>query len=69
MATVADTVLVPMQDVLGEGTEARMNLPGRPSGNWQWRFRKEQILPEHSRRLREFAEIYERLPLPDHSGF
>ena len=60
MASVADTVLIPMQDLLGEGTVARMNLPGRPSGNWQWRFRKEQLLPEHARRLREYAENYER---------
>jgi 4-alpha-glucanotransferase len=63
MASVADTALIPLQDVLGEGTGARMNLPGRPSGNWKWRFRKEQILPEHAWRLRKFAELYERLPL------
>ena len=64
MASVADTVLIPIQDVLGEGTGARMNLPGRPSGNWQWRFRKEQLLPEYVWRLKEFAELYDRLRLP-----
>lgn len=32
LASVADTALIPMQDVLGLGGEARMNLPGRPGG-------------------------------------
>jgi 4-alpha-glucanotransferase len=35
--SVADTAIVPMQDVLGLGSEARMNTPGRSSGNWEWR--------------------------------
>ncbi len=38
MASVADTVLFPLQDVLGVGSEGRMNLPGSSSGNWRWRF-------------------------------
>ena len=38
LASVADTVIIPLQDVLGLGSEARMNLPGRASGNWRWRF-------------------------------
>ena len=41
MASVADTVLFPLQDVLGLGSEARMNTPAVPSGNWRWRFRAE----------------------------
>ena len=43
MASVADTVLFPLQDVLGVGSEGRMNLPGSSSGNWRWRFRGEQL--------------------------
>ena len=43
MASVADTVLFPLQDVLGVGSEGRMNLPGTSSGNWRWRFRQEQL--------------------------
>ena len=39
MASVADTFIAPLQDVLDLGPEARMNLPGRPGGNWGWRFR------------------------------
>ncbi len=60
MASVADTVLFPLQDVLGVGSEGRMNLPGSPSGNWRWRFRAEALPPEISVRLKEMAETYER---------
>ena len=60
MASVADTVLCPLQDVLGVGTEGRMNLPGSPSGNWRWRFRAEALTPAIRDRLRQFTETYER---------
>ncbi len=45
MASVADTAIFPLQDVLGLGSEARMNLPGRLGGNWRWRFRAEALTP------------------------
>ncbi len=51
LRTPANTAIVPLQDVLGLGTEARMNMPGRPWGNWQWRFRWEQLLPGIEERL------------------
>ena len=60
MASVANTVLFPLQDVLGVGSEGRMNLPGSSSGNWQWRFRRESLTPAISARLKELAETYER---------
>jgi 4-alpha-glucanotransferase len=60
MASVADTVLVPLQDVLGLGTEARMNLPGKPDGNWQWRFRAGALNTSQEQRLKELARIYDR---------
>jgi 4-alpha-glucanotransferase len=60
MASVADTVLIPLQDVLGLGSSARMNLPGRMGGNWKWRYAREQLRPEMARRLRRLAELYER---------
>ena len=40
---IGDAAVVPLQDVLGEGTEARMNLPGRPGGNWRWRFLRDAV--------------------------
>ena len=38
IASVAETAIIPVQDVLGLGSDARMNVPGRASGNWRWRF-------------------------------
>ncbi len=60
MASVADTVLFPLQDVLGIGRQGRMNLPGTSSGNWRWRFRSEQLTTEISGRLKQWAETYDR---------
>ncbi len=60
MASVADVAMFPLQDVLGLGSEARMNLPGTSSGNWRWRFTAGMLTPAHSQRLRELSVIYER---------
>ncbi|HEY9285828.1 MAG TPA: 4-alpha-glucanotransferase [Pyrinomonadaceae bacterium] len=59
-ASVADTAIVPAQDILGLGSEARMNLPATTSGNWAWRFRAGALTREHAARLRHFSELYER---------
>ena len=60
LASVADLAIVPLQDILGLGSEARMNLPARPGGNWRWRFSATQLTPEIAARLRELVEIYDR---------
>jgi 4-alpha-glucanotransferase len=60
MASVADTVLIPMQDILGLGSSARMNLPGRMDGNWKWRYEREQLRPEMTSRLRALTKTYAR---------
>ncbi len=60
LASVADTALIPMQDVLGLGSEARMNLPGRESGNWGFRFAPGQLTAAITRRLRDLVDLYER---------
>jgi 4-alpha-glucanotransferase len=62
LASVADTAVVPLQDVLGLGADARMNLPGTSQGNWRWRFADDMLLPEQTRRLRELTAIYDRIP-------
>jgi 4-alpha-glucanotransferase len=54
--SVADTAIVPLQDVLGAGSDARMNLPGRGHGNWRWRFAASELTPELRRRLRAITE-------------
>jgi 4-alpha-glucanotransferase len=60
LASVADVALYPLQDVLGLGTEARMNLPGRPEGNWRWRFRRDMLKPEWALRLKELVIDFDR---------
>lgn len=60
LASVADTAIVPMQDVLGLGSEHRMNRPGEASGHWEWRFRWEQVGPEHAARLAALSRLYGR---------
>jgi len=60
MASVADTVIFPLQDVLGLGAEARMNRPSTSSGNWRWRFREGELTPAILRRLGELTATYER---------
>jgi 4-alpha-glucanotransferase len=60
LSSVANLAIVPLQDVLGLGTEARMNLPGTSTGNWRWRFRPSALTPELAERLREMVECYDR---------
>jgi len=60
LASVADTAIIPMQDVLGLGTEARMNLPGTSRGNWRWRLQPGALSPELAKRLRELNQAYDR---------
>ncbi|NDJ84426.1 MAG: 4-alpha-glucanotransferase [Chloroflexi bacterium] len=52
--------IVPMQDVLGLGNDARMNFPSSERGNWQWRMREEHLTDEIKRRLTELTTIYGR---------
>jgi 4-alpha-glucanotransferase len=61
LASVADTAIMPLQDVLGLGTEARMNLPATTSGNWEWRYREAELTDKAAERLRSIAEIYGRV--------
>jgi 4-alpha-glucanotransferase len=60
IASVADTAIIPLQDVLGLGNEARMNLPGKVSGNWKWRYRAGALSGELSTRLHALVTLYDR---------
>ena len=62
LASVADTAIVPLQDALGLGSEARMNLPGQPTGNWRWRLEADLLTAEIRDRLRELTLVYDRAP-------
>ena len=60
LGSVANTVIIPMQDVLSLGSEARMNLPGRASGNWGFRFSWDQLTPDAVQRLKTLVRTYDR---------
>jgi 4-alpha-glucanotransferase len=60
VASVANTAIAPLQDVLGLGPETRMNLPNSTSGNWAWRFGDGILTADLSRRLRDLSELYGR---------
>ena len=62
--SVASLCVVPLQDALGLGSEARMNVPSREQGNWRWRFGLESLCPEVAKKLAALAEVSDRLPQP-----
>ena len=60
LASVADAAVIPLQDVLDLGSEARMNVPGAAEGNWRWRATAQQLQPAIADRLRELTWLYAR---------
>ncbi len=62
--SVANLAVVPVQDVLGLGSEARLNTPSIPSGNFLWRMRPGALTPALSNRLARLAEVTDRVPQP-----
>ena len=63
-ASVAYTAVIPMQDLLGLESHARMNLPGTTQNNWQWRVSADQITPELAARLAHLTSLYGRAKQP-----
>jgi 4-alpha-glucanotransferase len=60
LMSVADLALIPIQDILGLGVEARMNLPSTPTGNWEWRLTTLNFVAEVKHKLREMVHLYGR---------
>jgi len=60
LASVANTVLIPLQDILGTGSDTRMNTPGKSSGNWAFRFSWDQLTPDLTARLATLVKTYDR---------
>ena len=60
--SIANMAIVPYQDLLGLGTDARMNFPGKPDGNWGWRYRPEALNREVGDRLKTMTYISGRAP-------
>jgi 4-alpha-glucanotransferase len=61
LQSVAKIAILPMQDVLGLGSEARMNLPAGKNGNWCWRMRPGQIGARLAEKLRKLTETCGRV--------
>jgi 4-alpha-glucanotransferase len=59
--SVAGVSMMPLQDVLGLDSSARMNTPGRAEGNWGWRYPADALTDELAERLRVSTELYGRL--------
>ena len=60
-SSVADMAIVPMQDLLGLDSKARINIPSTTGGNWQWRATPEQIDNKLAKKLHRCMEMYARL--------
>jgi 4-alpha-glucanotransferase len=61
-SSVAQLALIPLQDALNLGSEARMNFPSRPDGNWEWRFSSDALTPQRAAWLKHLATLYGRYP-------
>lgn len=61
MRSKANIAVVPLQDILGLDSSARMNLPGRPSGNWCWRATHGALTKDMIQRMRKIAEASKRV--------
>jgi 4-alpha-glucanotransferase len=62
--SAASMSIIPLQDVLGLGSEARMNTPSLHGGNWRWRFDLGRLTSELAAKLAHLAELSDRLPQP-----
>ena len=60
LSSVANQAIIPAQDLLGLGSEARMNTPSQAEGNWSWRYRPDALTWEIRDRLRHITELYGR---------
>jgi len=61
MTSVADLAIVPLQDLLGLGSTARMNTPGVVDGNWRWHVAEGALTADLAARLRRLGEIAGRV--------
>ena len=59
-STIAAYCIIPLQDLLGQDETERMNIPGVPSGNWQYRFHQESLSEEHEERLAYLVDVFNR---------
>ena len=63
-SSVADMAIVPMQDILGLGSEARINIPSTLGENWKWRATADQFSSKIAKRLKQYVTMYGRANVP-----
>ena len=61
MNSKANTVIIPLQDILGLGTESRMNIPGTVGNNWEWRYKKNKLTSDIIERMKTLTEESKRI--------
>ena len=61
MSSVSDTCVIPLQDYLDLGAEARMNFPGTTNSNWTWRAKDGMIVDALAEKIRHLTTLYARL--------
>ncbi|HEY9752972.1 MAG TPA: 4-alpha-glucanotransferase [Coleofasciculaceae cyanobacterium] len=64
MSSIANIAILPLQDILGLDTDARMNRPSIAEGNWNWRYRAEALTPDVQNRLATLTWLFGRQPPP-----
>jgi 4-alpha-glucanotransferase len=62
LSSIANQAIIPLQDILGLGTEARMNFPSTAEGNWDWRYEPKALTEQLSDRLKILTKLYGRAP-------
>ncbi|MDB9325755.1 4-alpha-glucanotransferase, partial [Nodularia spumigena CS-590/02] len=62
LSSIANQAIIPLQDILGLGTEARMNFPSTAEGNWGWRYQPSLLTAELGERLKNLTQLYGRAP-------
>ena len=60
MSSVSFLCMIPMQDLLGLDSKARMNIPGTTDGNWQWRFSWDQVNDSYKQKISKLMTLYKR---------
>ena len=63
LSSVSNQAIIPVQDLLGLGTEGRMNVPSFGDGNWQWRYQYDDLTEDLSFRLKTLVQLYGRSPM------
>ncbi|MFM7471560.1 MAG: 4-alpha-glucanotransferase [Nodosilinea sp.] len=64
LMSIANQAIIPLQDILGYGSDCRMNSPGLSEGNWNWRYPRQALGPELARQLRALTELSNRAARP-----